>query len=285
MICILAIPHVGALLLFKNSWIISFCLLQTGLMDDRQRQVNGSFWDRSDRDRDRVFWLSDSFTTVCSQLKRALLSAPVHPSFSSIPISSCLPCCFSIIPSTWGPVRIGSIHDSLQPSLNLLLSKSIHCSASASCQSRPIGWPERQLDRQVQSSIYLSFSLCQPADSLPQRRAFGHQLTKVSKKAGITEKSLSPSVTKNMVLLISLDIRVSSPGGYVGDGGTGLLDSLGLTEILLMFPSGFTLGIFVFCENPEPAPSAAEMTAVCYLPCMNSDCPCGSTAKPASLYI
>lgn len=213
MICILAIPHVGALLLFKNSWIISFCLLQTGLMDDRQRQVNGSFWDRSDRDRDRVFWLSDSFTTVCSQLKRALLSAPVHPSFSSIPISSCLPCCFSIIPSTWGPVRIGSIHDSLQPSLNLLLSKSIHCSASASCQSRPIGWPERQLDRQVQSSIYLSFSLCQPADSLPQRRAFGHQLTKVSKKAEITEKSLSPSVTKNMVLLISLDIRVSSPGG------------------------------------------------------------------------
>ena len=120
-------------------------------------------WDRIEK-RDKAFWLLDSFMTICSLLKEGSAQS-CNPSII-VHQSPSLPVCFSIIPSTWRPICIGSIHYSLQPSLNLPLSKAIHCILSASCQSRPLQWPERQLDRQVQSSIYLSLNLCQPAGAL-----------------------------------------------------------------------------------------------------------------------
>lgn len=119
----------------------------------------------------RTIWLrkrlSDSFMTICSQLNRALLRAPIHQSLSISPNLFLSPVLlFSIILSKRRPVCFGSINNSLQPSLNLFLSKSIHCIFSASRQSGPIVRPVRQLDGQVQSPIYLSFDFCQPSDAL-----------------------------------------------------------------------------------------------------------------------
>lgn len=137
--------------------------------------------------------------TIFSQLNRALVNILFIDHPPSIPIPS-RPLCFSIILSAWRTVCIGSIHQTLQLSLNLLPSKFIHCSFSDSCQSRPIKAYRmtRETARQTGIAIHLPIiqflSTFRLSDlSLPQKKVFSDQPAKMSKRSDITGMSLSTS--------------------------------------------------------------------------------------------
>lgn len=73
---------------FKNSWIITFILLSRGLMDtDRDNWTVHSRRDLIEKEREwkECSGYQTAFTSICSQLKRALLRAPIHRSFSINP--------------------------------------------------------------------------------------------------------------------------------------------------------------------------------------------------------
>lgn len=117
-----------------------------------------------------MFWLSDSFTTICSQLKRALLRAPIHRSSSISPhwFLSAVPFQSFYQPGDPAVLALSMTHCSL-PSVYFYQSPS-----TVSSQPYVSQGLENQLDRQVQCSIYLSFNLCQSTLSdlsLSQKRA------------------------------------------------------------------------------------------------------------------
>lgn len=131
MICILAILHVGAVLLLKIAELFhSVCCRQEWWMMGRDKWTVHFRRDLMEKETECSGYQTSSWLFVLSlrELFSELRSIDHSP---SIPISSCLPFCFSIALSTRRPIRIGSTHQSPQPSFNLLLSKSIHCSFSA----------------------------------------------------------------------------------------------------------------------------------------------------------
>lgn len=100
-------------------------LLQAGLMDDRFRETEMWSRNRQSPGYQAASWpFVPSLTDLCSKL----LSIDHSP---SVPISFCpTPLCFSMNPSAWRPICIGSTHQSLQSSICFLQSSSTVASSS-----------------------------------------------------------------------------------------------------------------------------------------------------------
>lgn len=178
-----------------------------------------------------VFWLSDSFSTICSQLNRALLRAPTHRSFSISPHlflffnhSINLETCLYWLYSWFNAASPRSASIKVHP-LYLLCLVSVEAYGMS-----------RAAAGQTGAEFHLSFIRSLPTfrhsdSALPQKRAWSHQPTKVSKKSGVTWKLFFSLVTK-------IEIKKKCVGGCYfslwtsgchflmdrleGDGGTGL---------------------------------------------------------------
>ena len=120
----------------------------------------------------------ESVTTFFSKSKRAPLRDLINDHSPSLSVSRSH---FSIPLLAWRPVWVDPIHYLLQLSLTYLLSKSIHCFFSASCQSRAVGHTQGLLEV---SCLPLNLSTYKFSDlSLSHTRALSHPQIKVYKKS------------------------------------------------------------------------------------------------------